>query len=119
MTDIVLRDIDPVLAGRIRELAQARGWSMHDTLLRLIEQGLYQCEEAGAPGQHRVDVAQHDVGHAGLPSRLPGCSLPAGTPSIQTTAAFAATGPGPRRPSSRHSTTPGMPIRAVPMKNSA
>jgi len=44
MTDIVLRDIDPVLAGRIRTLAQARGWSMHETLLKLLEHGLYQCE---------------------------------------------------------------------------
>ena len=47
MTDIVLQDIDPALAGRIRELAQARGWSMHDTLLKLIEHGLYHCEDAG------------------------------------------------------------------------
>lgn len=50
MTDIVLKDIDPVLAGRIRELAQARGWSMHDTLLRLIEHGLYHCEDDAAGG---------------------------------------------------------------------
>lgn len=48
MTDIVLQDIDPVLADRIRGLAQARGWSMHETLLKLIEQGLYHCEDAGA-----------------------------------------------------------------------
>jgi hypothetical protein len=47
MTDIVLQDIDPVLADRIRVLAQARGWSMHETLLRLIEQGLHHCEDAG------------------------------------------------------------------------
>jgi hypothetical protein len=64
MTDIVLRDIDPVLAGRIRELAQARGWSMHDTLLRLIEQGLYQCEEAGAPGN--LDHQESDVLQAAI-----------------------------------------------------
>jgi hypothetical protein len=44
MTDIVLRDIDAVLADRIKQLADARGWSMHETLLTLLEQGLYACE---------------------------------------------------------------------------
>jgi hypothetical protein len=28
----VLRDIDPMLADRIKRLADARGWTMHDTL---------------------------------------------------------------------------------------
>jgi hypothetical protein len=44
VTDIVLRDIDPVLADRIRQLAEMRRWDIHDTLLRLIEQGLIACE---------------------------------------------------------------------------
>jgi hypothetical protein len=44
MTDIILRDIDPVLADRIKRLADARGWDMHATLQTLIEQGLYACE---------------------------------------------------------------------------
>ncbi len=44
MTDIVLKDIDPLLAERIRRIAAARGWSMHDTLFNLIEQGLFHCE---------------------------------------------------------------------------
>ena len=44
MTDIILRDIDAVLAERLRLLAQQRGWEMHDTLLTVIEQGLYACE---------------------------------------------------------------------------
>ncbi len=44
MTDIVLRDIDPILAERIRRIAGARGWNMHDTLFNLIEQGLFHCE---------------------------------------------------------------------------
>jgi hypothetical protein len=44
MTDLVLRDIDPIVADRIKRLADARGWSMHDTLQNLIEQGLYACE---------------------------------------------------------------------------
>jgi len=44
MTDIVLRDIDAVLADRIKHLAEARGWDMHETLQTLLEQGLYACE---------------------------------------------------------------------------
>ncbi len=44
MTDIVLKDIDPLLAERIRRIAVARGWNMHDTLFNLIEQGLFHCE---------------------------------------------------------------------------
>lgn len=52
MTDIVLRDIDPVLAERIRRVAQTRGWDIHQALLTLLEQGLYACE-SGA--QVRLD----------------------------------------------------------------
>ncbi len=44
MTDIVLRDIDPVLAGRIRKLSELRGWDAHRTLLELIEHGLLHFE---------------------------------------------------------------------------
>ena len=44
MTDLVLRDIDAVLADRIRHLAEVRGWDIHHTLLTLLEQGLYACE---------------------------------------------------------------------------
>lgn len=44
MTDIVLKDIDPLLADRIRRIASARGWNVHDTLFNLIEQGLFHCE---------------------------------------------------------------------------
>jgi hypothetical protein len=58
MTDIVLQDIDPVLADRIRALAQARGWGMHETLLKLIEHGLYHCEDAGDRG---FDSRESDV----------------------------------------------------------
>lgn len=47
MTDIILRDIDAVLADRLRLLAEQRGWEMHDTLLTVIEQGLYACESGG------------------------------------------------------------------------
>ena len=44
MTEIVLRDIDPVLADRIRRVADARRWSLPQTLLHLLEQGLYAVE---------------------------------------------------------------------------
>jgi hypothetical protein len=44
MTDLVLRDIDAVLADRIRHLAEVRGWEIHHTLQTLLEQGLYACE---------------------------------------------------------------------------
>jgi hypothetical protein len=46
MTDIVLRDIDAVLADRLRRLAERRGLDMHDTLFEVIEQGLCHCEAA-------------------------------------------------------------------------
>ena len=58
MTDIVLRDIDPVLAERIRRIGEARGWSPADTLLRLLEQGLLEYEGNGAV---RLDPKESDV----------------------------------------------------------
>lgn len=47
MTDIVLRDIAPLLAERIKRLGDDRGWPVHDTLLRVLEQGLHACEDHG------------------------------------------------------------------------
>ena len=44
MTDIVLRDIDAILADRLKLLAEQRGWDIHHTLLTVVEQGLYACE---------------------------------------------------------------------------
>ena len=44
MTDIVLKDIDPILADRIRRVSEARGWDVHHTLMNLLEQGLFVCE---------------------------------------------------------------------------
>jgi len=44
MTEIVLRDIDPVLADRIRRVADARRWDLARTLQHLLEQGLYAVE---------------------------------------------------------------------------
>lgn len=44
MTEIVLRDIDPVLADRIRRVADARRWTLPQALQHLLEQGLYVIE---------------------------------------------------------------------------
>jgi hypothetical protein len=57
MTDLVLRDIDPVLAERIRKVAQTNGWTMHQTIMHLIERGLYASEG----GALRFDGTESDV----------------------------------------------------------
>ncbi|MDQ3617446.1 MAG: hypothetical protein M3374_01750 [Pseudomonadota bacterium] len=44
MTDIVLRNIDAVLADRIRRVAEANGWASQDALMHLLEHGLFACE---------------------------------------------------------------------------
>lgn len=50
MTDIVLRDIDTVLAERLRRIGDAHGWDMPQTLSRVLELGLDACEGDGALG---------------------------------------------------------------------
>ena len=57
MTDLVLRDIDPMLAERIRKVAQTNGWTVHQTILHLIERGLYASEG----GALRFDSSETDV----------------------------------------------------------
>jgi hypothetical protein len=49
MTDIVLRDIDPLLFERIRRIGDARGWDITDTLLQVLTHGLEGFEGGGAP----------------------------------------------------------------------
>ncbi|MFT4198869.1 MAG: hypothetical protein QM601_13385 [Pseudoxanthomonas sp.] len=44
MTDLVIRDLDGLLADRIRRIAAARGWSAAETVTRLIEYGLFAIE---------------------------------------------------------------------------
>ena len=44
MTEIVLRDIDPVLAERIRRVAESRRMALPQALLYLLEQGLFSAE---------------------------------------------------------------------------
>ena len=48
MTDIVLRDADPILVDRIRRVAQARGWELPQAMLYLLEQGLHVYEGDGS-----------------------------------------------------------------------
>ena len=57
MTDLVLRDIDPIMAARIRKVADANGWTMHETIFHLIERGLYASEG----GALRFDSKESDV----------------------------------------------------------
>lgn len=56
MTDIVLKDIDPVLADRIRRAAAARAWDMHETLLHLLELGLFTSESEVRTGFNDGEV---------------------------------------------------------------
>ena len=60
MTDIVLRDIDTVLADRLRRIGDARGWDMPRTLAHVLELGLDACEGDGALGlvEHEASVLQ-------------------------------------------------------------
>ncbi|MGH8030840.1 MAG: hypothetical protein ACREO8_00375 [Luteimonas sp.] len=63
MTDIVLHDIDPVLADRIRRVSVARGWTVPRTLLHLLEQGLHGYEGDGGV---RFDNSEADVLQAAI-----------------------------------------------------
>jgi hypothetical protein len=58
MTDITLKDADPVLVDRIRRLADARGWTLPQALLYLLEQGLHVYEGDGAV---RLDSSESDA----------------------------------------------------------
>lgn len=49
MTDILLRDVDPLLFERLRRIGQARGWAMTDTLLHVLVHGLQAFEGGAAP----------------------------------------------------------------------
>ena len=58
MTDIVLKDADPVLFDRIRRVADARGWTLPRALQYLLEQGLHVYE---GDGSVRLDNAESDA----------------------------------------------------------
>lgn len=44
MTDLVLRDLAPGLAGRIRKLAELQGRSVHEVMAEVLESGVHACE---------------------------------------------------------------------------
>ncbi len=56
MTDLVVRDIDPVLVERIRRISVARGWTQHYTVIMLIEQGLFASEHEVRGGFENPEV---------------------------------------------------------------
>jgi hypothetical protein len=58
MTDIILRDVDAVLAERIRRIGESHGWSAADTLLHVLEYGLHVCE---GDGKGRLDPVERDA----------------------------------------------------------
>lgn len=63
MTDIVLHDIDAVLADRIKRVADARGWTVSRTLLHLLEQGLHVYE---GDGRVHFDNSENEVLEAAM-----------------------------------------------------
>lgn len=56
MTDLMLRDIDPILIERIRRIAVARGWTQHQTVVALLEHGLFASEHEVRSGLENPEV---------------------------------------------------------------
>ncbi|OAX55279.1 hypothetical protein [Xanthomonas graminis] len=56
MTDLLLRDINPLLVDRIRRIAVSRGWTQHQTVLNLIEHGLFASEYQVRSGFENPEV---------------------------------------------------------------
>jgi len=44
MTDLLIRDLDAILTDRIQRVSAARGWSVDETISRLLEHGLFAME---------------------------------------------------------------------------
>lgn len=42
MADLVIQNVDPRLADRIRNVATARGWTFQKAAVTIIERGLFQ-----------------------------------------------------------------------------
>ena len=40
MTDLIVRNIEPSLVERVKRFADARGWSLQDALVSLLDRGL-------------------------------------------------------------------------------
>lgn len=63
MTHTVLLDIDPVLLERIARIATARGWGQQETMVHLLEHGLFACE---ADLNARFDAADAQILQAAI-----------------------------------------------------
>ncbi|WP_066093249.1 hypothetical protein [Xanthomonas massiliensis] len=71
MADLLLQDVDPVLVERIRRISVARAWSQRQTLLALLEQGLFASELDVRSGleNREVDVLSEAIAALqGLPT---------------------------------------------------
>lgn len=71
MTDIVLRNIDALLADRIRRVAEANGWELQDALMHLLEHGLFACEGEMAGKLNESDAMALQAAIAAL-EKIPG-----------------------------------------------
>ncbi|MEE7547119.1 hypothetical protein HF319_08810 [Xanthomonas sp. Kuri4-1] len=64
MTDLMVRDIEPMLMERIQRVAVARGWTEAQAVVALIEQGLFASEKemhGGAFRRPEVDVLSEAI----------------------------------------------------------
>lgn len=88
MTDIVLKEIDPTLVERIKRVGDRRGWSLSQTLLALLEQGLHVSEGDGALRfeNSEADVLQEAIGALERVPDDPGFSLIGRAPAVPETA---------------------------------
>ncbi len=71
MTDIILHNLDSLLADRLRRVAETRGWSLQRTALHLLEAGLFsvEAEMAGRFEDQDVDALQEAIAALeGIPS---------------------------------------------------
>lgn len=50
MPDLTITDIDPLLIERVRRISVARGWTQRQTLIALLESGLFHGEREGSSG---------------------------------------------------------------------
>ncbi len=72
MTDILLQDIDAILAERLRRVADARGWTVHETILNVLEQGLFTAESEVRSGFDDQEVNVLSAAIAALKEVPPG-----------------------------------------------
>ncbi len=66
MTDIVLKDADPVLVDRIKRVADARGWTIPRALQYRLEQGLHVYDGDGSVRFENTEVDAQQAAIAAL-----------------------------------------------------